>query len=540
MKTPSILLAAALAFSLGGCSLLGESDPLSAGIAAYEEHDYRAARISLANAMNAEGADPRAAEYYARTLLELGDGEGAERVLAMLAERADPPADLAALSAHAALLRGDFDRAIALGDAAADFPLARWVAIQARGEKGDFAEALNHAEEALEAFPDDARLIAQRGAMAISEGRIGAAKEYSERALAAGGDNLEALLLAGQLRLLRGDHSGAREFYSRANDTYPASTTALFAIAAVEADLGNHDAAAAHLEEILQVAPGHPLALLLQARLAYVEGDLDRAQDIVQSAEANIGAIPQGRLLMGELAYLRGFPAQAIVHLEDFLGSYPGHYHATTVLARALAETGQEAEAWALVEPLADSATAPPQMLALASGLAQQNGVEDRFAARLASNELPADFAERARAAQDALEADRFADADRLYTALVSDGGEQLAVIRNNAALAALGAGRKSAALSHARAAHELAPRDPRVRDTLGWVMLENGQAAPALAHLTAAVEGQPGNLQIRWHYANALLANGRNAQARRVIAEVRPFVSGPQADAMDDLLARI
>ena len=53
-------------------------------------------------------------------------------------------------------------------------------------------------------------------------------------------------------------------------------------------------------------------------------------------------------------------------------------------------------------------------------------------------------------------------------------------------------------------------------------------------------MEGQPGNLQIRWHYANALIANGRNAEARRIIQDMREFASADQREAMDALLARI
>ncbi|WP_271079330.1 tetratricopeptide repeat protein [Aurantiacibacter sp. MUD61] len=540
MKIRPFLLASALAVSVAACGVLDNADPLETGLAAFGERDYQTARVSLANAMNAEGADPRAAEYYARTLLELGDGESAERIIAMLRDRSDPPADLDGLWAHAALLQNDYDAALERAEAAGDTPLAQWVAIQSLGQSDRFDEALALADSAIEAHPEDARLLALRGAMAISQRQPAFAKEMADRALAADDENLESLLLAGQLRLLRSDFAAAQEYYERAASEHPSSMRARFAIAAVEADLGDYDAADAHLQTILDTSPNHPLALLLQARLAFAQGELDDANDIIQSAEAEIGAIPQGRLLMGEIAYLRGFPSLAIAHLQDFLGQMPGHQHGSTLLASALAEEGDVDEAWDIAAPLADSATASPQLLALASSLAQERGVEDRFAARLAPNDLPDDFANRASAAQAALNDGDDAEADRLYSSLITDGGDRIAVIMNNGALAALGAGRNAEALQRARAAHALAPRDPRVRDTLGWVLLENGQASAGLEHLSAAIDGAPGNLQIRWHYANALVANGRNAEARGIIRGIREYATAEQRAAMDALLERI
>jgi len=538
MKTSHIILAPLLALACTACGVLG-GDPASDGRAAFEERDYRSARVALATAIDdAETRSPELIEMYARTLLALEDGEGAERAVAMLRESGAAPADIDGLAAHAALLRDDYETALTRADAAPG-PLGAWVAINALGQLDRAEDAVTRADAAVEAFPEDARLLALRGAIALSQRFTAEAKDYSARALAADPENLDAMMLAGQLRVMRGDYDGARDIYASANETHPASLAAMFALAATEADLGNADEARDRLDAVLSLAPGHPLALLLDAKLAFVDGDLNEAQAILQGAESDIGRIPQGRLLMGEVAYLRGLPSQAIVHLERFLQFQPGHIHGSTVLARAHMDQGDTAAAWALVEPLADSATATPQLLALASSLAGEVGEEDRFASRLATSRS-ADFVAQAREAQAALAAGEAEDAERLYAALLEDGGESDAVIMNNAAHAALDTGNAAEALRRARAAHDLAPRDPRVADTLGWTLLENGQSAAALTHLTRAVEGQPGNLQIRWHYANALIANGRGAEARRIIGDLREFAGAEQREAMDRLLARI
>ena len=545
MKLRTLFLAPALALATISCGLTG-SDPAAEGAAAYEARDYHTARVALAEAMQGDAPSARTMELYARTLLALEDGESADRVLDMLAGSGSAPADMAGLRAHAALLRGDYDAVLAAaGDGAeggsdrATSPLAEWAAIRALGETERMEDAFARADAALERYPDDARLLALRGAMALSRLRVNEAKALAERALAADGESLDALMLAGQLRVQRSDHEGALEFYARAHEAHPSNIGALFALAAVEADLAMLEEAQERLDAILAAAPGHPMALLLSAKIAFANGDLDEANAILQSGENTIARIPQGRLLMGEVAYLRGLPAQAISHLEAFLVMQPAHVHATTVLARLLSEQGRQDEAFALAAPLADSATATPQLLALASQLAREQGTEDRFATRLAGSR-PEGFADTARSAQAALLAGRHAEAWRLYQRVLEQGGSGNAVILNNAAMAAIGAGANARAVTLARQAHELAPRDPRVDDTLGWALLENGNRSEALQHLGDAHRAQPGNLQIRWHYANALIANGRRAEARTLISEMREFASGEQREAMDALLARL
>ncbi len=539
MKTNSFLVLPALALSLAACGL-GSGDPLVEAQAAFDEGDYRTARIALVEAMEDPDSAAEAAPLYARTLLALGDGEGAERIIERIRSSGKTPRDIDALAAHAAFLRGDPEEALVRSELpGAQDALGAWVAIRALTALQRNDEALTRADAAVEAFPDDARLLATRGAMALAQRQVAAAKDWSIRALEADETQLDALMLAGQLRLLRSDYAGARAFYARAHRHHPVDLDVLFALAATEADLGNAGAAAGHLETLLSSAPGHPLALLLSARLAFAKGDLDEANAILQRSESDIAKLPNGRLLMGEVAYLRGLPAQAIVHLREFLDTEPGHIHASTVLAQAYAGEGEVRRAFDLVAPLADSATATPQLLALASRLSGELGQEDRFADRVAGAR-PETFAAQAREAQTALLAGQAQKAERLYAALLDNGGRGDAVILNNAAHSALGVGDKAEALRRARGAYALAPRDPRVADTLGWVLLENGEASAGLRHLETAMAAQPGNLQIRWHYANALIANGRGAEARPIIADMREFASAPQREAMDEVLARL
>ncbi len=70
-------------------------------------------------------------------------------------------------------------------------------------------------------------------------------------------------------------------------------------------------------------------------------------------------------------------------------------------------------------------------------------------------------------------------------------------------------------ALELASRAHELAPRNPAVNDTYGWILAENGHLDKGLSMLTTAMEQAPTNPEYRLHLAHALVADGKNGEAR-------------------------
>ena len=74
--------------------------------------------------------------------------------------------------------------------------------------------------------------------------------------------------------------------------------------------------------------------------------------------------------------------------------------------------------------------------------------------------------------------------------------------------------------MTTARAAHELAPENPMVIDTLGWVFFKQGKFEEALPLLRDARLRAPGNAEIRYHLARVLTATGRKSEAKRELQE--------------------
>lgn len=70
--------------------------------------------------------------------------------------------------------------------------------------------------------------------------------------------------------------------------------------------------------------------------------------------------------------------------------------------------------------------------------------------------------------------------------------------------------------LRHAQRAYDLAPTDPMINDTLGWLLTNNGRAGQGLAYLREALTRAPENSEIRYHLAVSLHKLKRDTEARR------------------------
>ncbi|MEP3225810.1 MAG: tetratricopeptide repeat protein [Parasphingorhabdus sp.] len=546
LKPKSFVYAALLAgsLSLGACSI-GDGDPLSEAQAAYAENDFRGARIYLLSALKENSKDPAANLLFAKTQLHLGDGVAAEAALKKLEKNEIYAAELPSLMAHALLLRAMPERALALTENpdSTHAALTFWVRAQALLQLDRKDEAVAALTAGLRAAPQDPTLLALRGNYEIDTRNISAARQTATLALKYGPDNLDALLLSGQLALMRQDMTGAKVFFDSALNLYPDSITPLFSAAAVNADLGNVKEAKAGLKRVLELAPGHPVALFLMARIAFDDGEIDRARELIQGSGEALDEVAGVNLLRGEIAYLNGNNEQAIDHLRRFLFDMPGHVQATTVLGHALLATGNAAEAYALVKPAANRATATPQLLNLAAklGKLQKDPKAGRFAERAVAPEGRDDIALKMTEAGQALAAKQWEKADKIYAELRASGLTSNVIIMNNSALVQLALGEKQKAVNFARAAADLTPDDPNVIDTLGWTLLQSGQdKAEALQLLRRAASLAPGNLEVRWHLANALAANGRASEAKQLIAGLRDFAGKEQQVQIDQLLARL
>jgi len=92
-----------------------------------------------------------------------------------------------------------------------------------------------------------------------------------------------------------------------------------------------------------------------------------------------------------------------------------------------------------------------------------------------------------------------------------------------------------------AEQALKLAPANPNVQDTLGWILVQTNQTARGLDLLRRAATAAPKSGSIRYHYATALARSGDKARARaelqKLLAETPAFPETQAAKALLDSL---
>ena len=306
---------------------------------------------------------------------------------------------------------------------------------------------------------------------ALEEGKIALAKQPND---------LSSLLVYARAQLALGDTTGARGTLGSATRVADFNAPQQSEIARLQLAAGNVDGAAYSLSKALSDQPNFIPAQALMVQVEQRQGNPDkaeaRARQIVQSQPNKA----LGHSLLGDLAMARNNPAAALAAYRQAHKVEPGT--GTTLT---------------LMNVLASQSLAPE---ALDIGRQRLRQAPNDVAVQLLVGDLHA-------------RTGRFADAATAYKAALKVQPQNAQAL-NNLANAQLKL-KDPTALQTAQAAHKIAPQNPLVIDTLGWVLFQQGQTEQALPLLRDARLRAPGNPEIRYHLAKVLFATGRKAEAR-------------------------
>jgi thioredoxin-like negative regulator of GroEL len=157
----------------------------------------------------------------------------------------------------------------------------------------------------------------------------------------------------------------------------------------------------------------------------------------------------------------------------------------------------------------------------------------------------PKDLATTAYLAASAGQHKRDRVAAQLYATLLAERPQD-AFLLNNLAMATSSFD-PARALVLAQQAQQLAPDNPAIMDTLGWIQVSQAASAEqmrsGLAWLDKARAKAPDNLDIAYHYAMALLKSGDRLAARMALSDLlaqnRHFAEEAEARRLLDTLGR-
>lgn len=480
------------------------------------------ARMQLAAAAMPQGPGPGL-----RTMREMADASPHDATLQLLAAsfaiRAGAP-DLAEVFLRRAMVTGPLG-AKAGGELAAvlvsrgRLPAARAIASELSRRRdaiyeGAMALALvehtsHNADAALRALDDAARARPDEVGPQLGAARILLDAQRADEAVrrlqglvAARPADPQVRLVAAEL-LIRG-HRPRDALALLATKDAPQSLAGEFAYAAGRAEVATGDLAAGRrlFEEARRALPGSLMPAISLALLELREGHVAEALKAVREIQAQHASAAAPFVLEGDI----------LAREKDFAGA-----------AEAYSKAARLGVLW-------QAAVREFQMRALA-------GSEDAEAVLVRwLNTRPADFPVRRILAARYLESGRRELAIAQYERIATGAPEDATTLNNLAWLYHETGDRR--ALGVARQAAALAPDNPEISDTLGWLLVEAGSVPDGLTRLQAALAAAPGSRVIRGHVGLALYKAGRKREAASVLSPLGDPADLPEAERIRTALA--
>lgn len=470
----------------------GDYDKALAAAQAQEKQQDNPALQNLKGGVYLARKEPEQARRAFEAALRLQPGYlPALQNLAQLDMLAGQP-ESARLRYEAALARdsGNTDLMMALGQLAA--------------RRGQQSAARDWLQRAHQTAPDALAPALQLATWLLHTGELPRALALAQQLQAANPANTEALALLAAARAASRDREGALESYTDLAGRLPDSVTAQLQLAGAHMALERPAEALVAVRKVLALQPEHGLALATAVRLLTGVRSWDQALALARPAQSRAATAALGYRLEGDIEMARGRAAAAL----------PLYRKAYTMEASG------------------------PLVISLHRALSAAGKPDD--AAKQVSNWLashPGDLPTRLYLASTLLAAaDYRAAIGHLEQVLAAEPNHVVAL--NDLAWSCQQTGDKRA-LALAEKAHALAPDNPAVADTLGWILAQQGQPGRAVPLLKKATDNAPAASDIRFHYASALLKAGDRGEAKRQLqrlqadsgyrqqAEVRALLAG-------------
>lgn len=367
-------------------------------------------------------------------------------------------------------------------------------------------ESLGWLEKATKAHPNALRPLQLLVTYYLGKNENQKALAYAREGLTNNPENPAALDLLGTAQLAAGENENALATYTRLAEKDPGSTAALYKLAQLQTNAGKSEAARKALKRALEISPGYGLAQDALMGLEVKAGNPDEALRIARRIQATqpksaLGLTREGDILAGMQRY-------------------------------------QEAvKAYEKASRLGSNTPLMIKWHRAASLIGDSTSADARLIQWLRAH--PKDFAARSYFAQTHMHSGRTREAIAQYEELLRQAPQDIVALNN---LASLYQRQKDArALPTAERAYKVAPQNPAVLDTLGWILVNSGQPGRGLELLKKAIVGAPTEASIRYHLAIAHASSGDKAQAKK---ELEQLLKGkqtfPELDAARALLLKL
>jgi len=359
--------------------------------------------------------------------------------------------------------------------------LAELAALQ--NQEKDYFDWLEKAAKANPtAIPPRAALVRYHLAKNAPQKALAVANE----AVTANPDNPAALNLLGRVQLATNDKSSATSTFTRLSQKADQSPDAFLNLARAQIAEKKWSAARTSLQHALKLKPDHLQSQDTLIKLELEENKPDAALQIARQIQVQHPQSPVGFLREGDILLIQKRPTQAAQAFGQAITKGAGssgliQQHRALTLAGNTQLADQRLTDWIRQHPNDSNVRAYAAEYHAANGRNQQAIAE--------------------------------------YQAILRQAPENVLILNNLANLYLHE--RDKRALPTAEQANKLAPGNPVIQDTLGWILVEQGQTARGLDLLRKALAQMPKNPSVRYHTAAALARSGDKVQARKALEQL-------------------
>lgn len=296
----------------------------------------------------------------------------------------------------------------------------------------------------------------------------------------------EVLEMLAQVQFANGNKPAALESYQKLAAMKPDSAPTQFRVASIHMAMQNQTAASDALKKALELQPDYLDAQLALASLEADKGNYEQALVIARRIQKSNSKSPIGYELEGSFLIAQKKPDLAVKAFEQ---------------AFAISKTG-------------------PLMVKLHASLSQA-GKSKEASTRLNQwvKEHPDDIATRVYLAETYVAEKQNKVAIEQYQAILGQNPKYVPALNNLAWL--YQKEKDPRALEYAEKANQLAPDNPGVLDTLGWILVEQGDTKRGLPLLQKATNLAPQAAQIHYHYAVGLVKSGDKTKAHKELEQL-------------------
>lgn len=432
--------------------------------------------------------------------------------------------------------------------------------------KGDVAAARDAFTHGIEIEPATHQLRRNLANLLLDSGELDEAKQEVEALEKLAPQAASTLITAARLATLRGDDEGALALLEKARSTDSNDIESRRMLAARYLKKGLNEETITVCKEGLEIRPGDSSTLVLLGEALARTGRIDAAAQALTAAIASDPSNAYALVAAGTLKMEQGDFAGAGPILERAASIVPDN--PDVLAARALVDTasGQRDEASRLVDALEEmegvsarvaelrgdlaAAAGDFEKAVAAYGMAVQKKRIPESASKLHYSQLRAGEADLAVAGLEHLRDEfpdnvdvlsnlaqaysavgRDVDAAQVYETVLERKPDDIVALNNLALLKSTSG--DPGGLVLAERAQKLAPGNPEIADTLGWILVGRGEAERAIdlyRRTIDRVKAMPAAQQasIRYHYAVAL---ARNRERKKAVTELRAIAGEIDTD---------